>query len=168
MLDKGDIVCPICGGPLKVHGIHARHVIDGYGTRHDGWAAQARCRACNKYPTLIPEFIMPYKHYTAEVIEAVLWEREEAGGLGLSSCPADGSTMQRWVAQFNRRGAMAVGWLLSILYTVFGQHLSALELQGKGAMEQLARITQALPNPGAAGVVGKANVILSRHNYGFL
>ncbi|MCL1855804.1 MAG: DUF6431 domain-containing protein [Clostridia bacterium] len=162
------VICPLCGGPLTVHCCYRRHIRDGNGSRHDGWIAQGKCETCKKYPSLIPEFIMPYKHFEAAVIEAAIWEVEEKGDLGLSSCPADESTIRRWIHQFGERGAQAVGWLLSILYAVYDERIGALELQNKGLLKQLARLAREIPAPETDGTISRVNIILTSHNAGFL
>jgi hypothetical protein len=167
MLNRGDILCPLCGGAFAVHGSYKRHCKDGFDQRHDGWIAQVHCSACNKYPSLIPDFIMPYKHYKAEVIEAVIIESEE-GCLDLSSCPADESTMRRWANQFKERGARAAGWLLAILFVVYRYHVNILEYQNKALLKRLAYLTHQLGLPETFGIIGRVNFVLTRHNCGFL
>jgi len=167
-LRGGDVLCPRCQGPLKFHGTHSRHILDENGERHDGWVAQCHCSTCKKYPSLIPDFIMPHKHYEAAVIESAISKVEEEGRIRLGDCPAAGSTVWRWVNQFEERGALAVGCLLAILYTVYGLHISALELVDRGLLKQLSRLARKFPNPGTGGIIGGVNVILTRHNSGFL
>jgi len=168
MLRLSKALCAQCGGPMTVHDCYPRHILDEHGTRHDGWVAQGCCITCKKYPSLIPDFIMPYKHYEAAVIEAAILKVEEEGRLRLIDCPAAGSTVWRWVNQFEERGALAVGCLLAILYTVYGLHISALELVDQGLLKQLARLAREFPVPDACGVIGRVNIILTRHNSGFL
>jgi hypothetical protein len=142
-------------------------VKDALGNRHDGWVVQVHCVTCNKYHSLAPNFIMPYKHYMSEVIEAAIKESEE-GGNGLSDCPADDSTMRRWVNQFAERGALAADWLSSVLYVVYGCLANILEQQNMGALKRLAHLVRQIPIPETGGIIGKANIILTRYDHGFL
>jgi hypothetical protein len=128
--------------------------------------AQGHCVACDKYPALIPNFLMPHKHYEAAVIERAIKYSED--GEGLSDCPADESTMRRWINQFKGRGALAVGWLLSALFTIYGRRISAMELQNRGLLKQLARLLREYPVPESGPIIGSANIILTMHNCGFL
>jgi hypothetical protein len=109
---------------------------------------------------------MPHKHYKAEVIEAIL--ETEGKDISLNSCPADDSTIGRWVDQFLERGAQAVGWLLSILCTVYERHLSTVKLQNKRLIKQLGLLARELPIPRTDTLIGAVNIILTRHNYGYL
>jgi len=164
---RGDVLCPACHGFFKVHGSYERHLKDELGGRHDGWVAQVHCQTCNKYPSLAPDFVMPYKHYMGAVIEAVLIASEE-NDQGSSFCPADDSTMQRWVNQFRERGARAAGWLLSILFMVYGQFISALDQQNMSLLKRLAYLTQQFPVSETGVIIGRVNIILTRHGRGFL
>jgi len=163
---RDDIFCAHCKGRLTINDCYKRHFIDEGGNRHDGWIAQGCCGACRKYPSLIPSFLMPYKHYKAEVIEKVIFEAEEKEVL--SDCPADDATMRRWVNQFQERGARAVGWLLSALFTLCGRHISAVELHNKSLLKRLALLLRELRIPESGGIIGRTNIILTMYNYGFL
>jgi hypothetical protein len=164
---NGGAKCPVCGGEVVLHGAYGRSVIDGAGERHWGWVAQVRCVGCGKHHSLIPSFIMPYKQYGAEVIEAAL-EHEETGGMASSDCPASDTTIRRWVRQFGERGAQAAGWLLSILYGIYGQHVSAIEQQGEGQLNRLGRRARRLLPASGRGAIDRANIILTKHNHGYL
>jgi hypothetical protein len=168
MVMRGTVVCPLCNGVLKIHGSYWRHIHDANNEIHEGWVAQGHCEACKIYPSLIPDFIMPYKHYEAAVIEAAISKVEEEGGLRLNESPADDSTIRRWVKEFKERGALAAGRLLSILYAVYERHISALEIQNLSLMKQLARLMREMPAPETGGVIGRVNIILTRYNSGFL
>lgn len=112
---------------------------------------------------------MPYKHYSTEVIERVI-TATDGGRLveHLDGCAADVSTMRRWVRQFKERGARAVGWLLSMLLTLYERHINAFELQNRTLLGQLARLLREYPVPKSGGIIGKSNIILTTQNCGFL
>jgi len=165
---RGIVLCQLCGGALTVHGCYRRHFLDDNGDSHYGWVAQGNCAACNAYPSLIPDFLMPHKHFEAEVIEAVIAESERAREPVFGFRAADESTMRRWLKQFAERGARAAGWLGCILYALYERHISALELQNKTLLCQLARLSREIRAQADGGIIGGVNVILTSHNYGFL
>jgi len=112
---------------------------------------------------------MPYKHYSAEVIENVIAAYENGENVEcLDGCAADISTMRRWVRQFKERGARAVGWLISILLDLYDMQISLLELQNKTLLKQLARLVREFPALKTGGIIGKANTVLTTQNCGFL
>jgi hypothetical protein len=166
---RGVVSCALCRGFFTVHASYPRHIKDEEGNREDGWVAPVNCAACKKYPALIPDFIMPHKHYKASVIEWVITERESGKNVEhLDGCAADISTMRRWTRQFGERGARAVGWLLSLLLTLYEQQISLLELQNRTLLKQLARLLREYTPPKSGGVIGGVNIILTTQNCGFL
>jgi hypothetical protein len=169
LVHSGAVLCPFCRGSLKVHGSYPRHCLDENGSKHNGWVAQGHCVICNVYPAFIPDFIAPHKHYKAEVIEEVLATYEGGNSIeDLGGCAADVSTMRRWVRQFRNRGAAAVGWLLSVLLTVYDRHISSLELQSRTLLKQLDRLLREYPDSKSGGIIGRANIVLTTQNCGFL
>ena len=152
-----------------MHGSYPRHCLDEDGKRHDGWVAQGHCAACDKYPSLIPDFIKPHKHYKADVIERAVGEAE-AGGIieNLGGCAADVSTMRRWVREFKERGEQAVKGLISKLPTVCEAHADPLVVRDLSLLQQLDRLLREYPASKSGGVIGRANIILTTKNCGFL
>ena len=168
LVRRGEVVCADCLGQLLIHSCYQRHCRDESGERQHGWVAQGHCVACNSYPALIPEFIMPHKHYKAEVIEGVVTSSEEGVSIEQKGgCAADVSTMRRWIKQFKERGTLAVGWLLSTLITLHDIHVSTIELRGLALLKQLARLLREYGATGG-GIIGRVNIILTTQNCGFL
>ena len=56
--------------------------------------ARGLCPCCHHLHTELPNFIQPYKHYEAQVIQDVVDNKSQA------VCPADEATMRRWSAEF--------------------------------------------------------------------
>jgi len=164
----GAVLCSQCARRLTLHGAYRRHCRDETGKRHYGWVAQGHCAVCVCYPSILPDFIMPHKHYMTEVIEAVVAESENGRIIErFDGCAADVSTMRRWVRQFKTRGAAAVGWLLSALFELYNRHLNAIKLQNKKLLELLTRLLQEFTIPGGS-LFGRVNIILTTRNCGFL
>jgi len=169
LVRHGKVACPICKGLLKTHGSYPRHCLDASGQRYDGWVAQGHCESCRKYPAIMPMFLMPHKHYTAEVIEGAISETEAGNVIEhLGGYATDVSTMRRWVRQFRERGAWAVGWLISILIKIYDVHIGSLKLLNMTLLKQLARLLCEYPTSKSGGVIGRANIILTTQNCGFL
>jgi hypothetical protein len=166
---RGTVLCAICKGFFTVHGIYQRGAKDWGSSAEQGWVAQLRCAVCEKHPSLIPDFIMPYKHYKAEVIESVVAEHESGRNIEqMGGCAADISTMRRWVRQFGERCPQAIGWLLSILLSLYNRRVSLLKLQNIGLLKQLARLLCEYRLPKTGGIISRANIILTTQNRGFL
>ena len=169
LMARGVVVCVLCFGQLRYHDIYDRHIIDEDGCWHWGWVVQSYCKDCKVYPSILPDFIMPHKHYSAVVIESVISEAESGGVIEqFGGCAADVSTMRRWIKQFNVRGAAAVGWLISALFEVYERNLRVFELQQKTLLRLLARLLHEFPNYNGGSIFGTVNIILTTRNCGFL
>jgi hypothetical protein len=72
-------VCPVCGGGLAVIGSRKRKVI-----AEDGGKVQVliirrlRCRECRSVHHELPDTVIPYKRYGAQIIENILEGRTSA------------------------------------------------------------------------------------------
>ena len=62
IFSKEDSICPVCGGPLKVHGTCTRKVRHGDHTRQYHLRVM-ECRCCGKTHRELPEGIVPYKRH---------------------------------------------------------------------------------------------------------
>jgi len=169
LISRGVVLCALCKGFFAFHGSYHRGLKDRDSSEEQGWVAQLRCDICKEYPALIPDFIMPYKHYKAEVIETVINEYENGHNVEyLVGYTADVSTMRRWIRQFKERGTRAVGWLLSLLLSLYNQRISLLKLQNTTLLKQLARLLCEFRFPKTGGIIGSVNIILTTQNCGFL
>ena len=66
------------------------------------------CVDCNKSHRELPDFLLPYKHYTAQAVEAAV-DRKKA------ECPVGERTVKRWRAWFKRiRSYLAAGILAGL------------------------------------------------------
>lgn len=86
--------CPICGGKLRVRDSKKRRVINQSGDKEFYRLRRLKCKDCGTMHTEIPDCIVPYKHYAAEVIEAELLALR-------GDCPADNITSWRWKSVFS-------------------------------------------------------------------
>jgi len=111
---------------------------------------------------------MPYKQYGTEVVEAAISEYETLSGIKSSGCPADDSTIYRWIKQFKERGTLAVGWMLSMLYSIYNQHIGAIKLQKERLLKQLDRLTQMLLPIKTDKIIGRTNIVLTNHHCGYI
>lgn len=64
--------CPDCEGQLYQRDTKRRKVIQQDGIAQIYQLKRFKCRCCGKFHTVIPDCIVPYRHYAAEVIEGEL------------------------------------------------------------------------------------------------
>ena len=89
------VFCPQCGGRLRYRDSVLRNVKNLLSEAMRFLLRRLKCQACGKLHRELPNTICPYKHYEADVIQAVIDGSEEA-----SSCSADDSTIRRWKSGF--------------------------------------------------------------------
>ena len=83
------------------------------------------CPICHSYHTELPDCLVPYKHYEAEVISGVLDEVVRPENLDSEDYPSF-STMRRWMQWFVENLTRIEGYLRTA-----GFHLLACGLQGQ-------------------------------------
>jgi hypothetical protein len=97
-------VCPWCGGKgsLIGHGYYLRKA-KGADQAYLIWIKRWLCKICHCTLSVIPNFLLPYRHYLVKIVTAVVvafFESEQSWKRVTESCAQDGMpglrTMQRW------------------------------------------------------------------------
>ena len=86
------------------------------------------CTACGKTFTLLLDFLLPFKHYTAAEIEEALRHFFGGGRLSESHSEADESTLRRWWNEFSYKMQQWAGSLESKVFDLCGQAPSVLQV----------------------------------------
>jgi uncharacterized protein (DUF983 family) len=165
-LEGLDLICPKCGGKTSSHDSYDRHVHIGEGIE---WISLFRviCGRCGKTHAIIPDFIRPYKHYSACDTEMVLRDQEDGIPLDEIETAASISTVRRWVAEFRHRGRQAAGALRSILYRYYGKLVNELEAARTKIFRMIERMLELLPEVESSYLaIGEANMWLTNHMAG--
>jgi hypothetical protein len=100
------------------HGTRKRHaIVDTV----EKWFLVDRflCTACKKTFTLLPDFILPFKHYAAAEIERVLGYLFGGGVLSESPSLAGESTLYRWRREFRGKMQQWAGLLEAQVFKLF-------------------------------------------------
>ncbi len=69
MIEKGNDICPNCGGALKYYDSVKRVVKSGYGRKRWIFIDRYMCLCCGKTHRMLPDNLIPYKHYEKHIIE---------------------------------------------------------------------------------------------------
>lgn len=165
-LERLDLICPKCGGRTNFHDSYDRHIHIG---EEIEWIEIFRviCIKCGKTHAIIPDFIRPYKHYSACDTEMVLRDQEDGIPLDDIETAASISTVKRWVAEFRNRGRQAAGALRSILYRYYGKLVNELEAASTKVFNMIEQILELLPEVESSHLaIGEANIWLTNHMSG--
>ncbi|SMC61134.1 DUF6431 domain-containing protein [Papillibacter cinnamivorans] len=108
---RENVSCPICGGQLLHRDRVIRTFRESDGERKRLSIRRLVCAECRRLHRELPDFIVPFKHYVCDVIEAAI----EAI---VSDISADDCTIQRWRHWFRRSQVHFWGVLCAAAATV--------------------------------------------------
>ena len=98
MVRVGDTTCPKCGKELTYYDTVRRVVKTKGGAKRRVYIKRLRCGQCKAYHRELPEFIFPYKHYEAEIIQGVIDGIITPDTFEYEDYPCE-ATMKHWVTQ---------------------------------------------------------------------
>lgn len=98
MADERELVCSECGKPLKYYDSVPRIVRTKGRQTQQVKIQRFRCTHCGGIHRNLPDYILPYKQYEAEIIRGVLEGFITCETLGFEDYPCE-MTMMRWVSQ---------------------------------------------------------------------
>lgn len=87
--------CPRCGGSLNSRDSRLRKLILPDGTKSTVRIRRFKCRECGKLHAELPDFIHPFRHYSSKSIQNALDRKS-------NQCPAEDSTIRRWIRTFQK------------------------------------------------------------------
>lgn len=95
MITNNETTCPNCGGDLKYYD-SVQRIVRTKG-RDTKWVKIRRlqCSICGALHRELPDYILPYKQYEAEVVRGVLEDLITSDTLGFEDYPCE-MTMIRW------------------------------------------------------------------------
>jgi len=98
MVSDGILKCPDCGGKLRYYDKVMRVVRTK--RRQTDWVElrRMRCDRCGRVHREIPDYILPYKQYEADLIQGVMEGLITTDTYGYEDYPCE-MTMIRWRSQ---------------------------------------------------------------------
>lgn len=99
MVEKGNDICPNCGGELKYYDTVKRIVRTKRRKTKKIKVRRLYCESCNTYHRELPRMIFPYKQYESELIRGVLEGFITSDTLGFEDYPCE-KTMNIWISQY--------------------------------------------------------------------
>lgn len=155
LLSSGKVRCEICLQPMKRHSSYGRGIKE---TGEKLSIIVARCKACNKGHALLPDFLLPRKHYSGNEIEGVIIDSAGAGASEIET-EASESTVRRWIAEIGSRVGRACG-ILKYLFSRAGKAISELAITATGVYSELEQILEKAPQlvKNSGNKLGLANI----------
>ena len=90
------MICSDCGGETRYYDRTKRIVRYGGGKAEWVFVNRYRCLCCGRIHRALPSYILPYKHYSSEIIAGVLDGFITCETLGYEDYPCE-MTMRRWL-----------------------------------------------------------------------
>ncbi|NLY04544.1 DUF6431 domain-containing protein [Candidatus Sordicultor fermentans] len=132
MTGRETIHCPYCQGELKPYDRRKRVLLDHNGKRWVFSLRRLRCQKCKRMHIELPDIFIPYKRYSAAVIESVIEEKT-------SGAPYEERTRQKICSWYRR--------VKSHLLGVWQQQVK-LGLASPGFIPHLVSLVRAAVNSG--------------------
>lgn len=95
MIYDNRLTCLHCGGSMKYYDKAKRIVKGKYGKTREIYVYRYRCLQCGEIHRVIPDTLIPFKHYEREIIQGVLDGTITPETLGFEDYPSE-MTMRRW------------------------------------------------------------------------
>lgn len=95
MIAYGVSKCPECGGELRYYDTVKRMVKIEGGEKVYFTLRRFRCLNCRKVHRELPDYIVPYKQYAADIINGVIAGSITPDTIGFEDYPCE-MTMNRW------------------------------------------------------------------------
>lgn len=95
MVKVGETECPNCGGELRFWDMVNRLIRYENGDKEWTRIRRMKCKKCGKLHRELPDYILPFKQYDAEIIKEIQNGSITSDDLGYENYPTE-LTMLRW------------------------------------------------------------------------
>ena len=122
------------------------------------------CHTCRKTSAVLPDFLLPNKHYSANEIESVIMQAADGVGVYDIDTPASVPTIRRWLGEMTDADGKLQAWVsgLKTLAIDKGCAISEIIMAELPLIEQLGKFVHALPKIRFSGnLLGFAGIYLS-------
>ncbi|MGN0351332.1 MAG: DUF6431 domain-containing protein [Roseburia sp.] len=151
VISEEDTICPECGSPLCRRDKKLRVHKEAGGRK--SWFAINRLKCtnekCRRLHNELPDCIVPYKHYGADIIEDVIDGVRTSDDLETEDYPCE-ATMKHWKWWMTLNEANINGQMKSVLH-----HLLDLNTEFLKSGESLLKELKGLISPGWLSVVAR-------------
>ena len=123
-ISEGRFRCERCLRPMTKHSSYTRSIKE---TGEEIEITMVWCRGCNGWHALLPDFLLPNKHYSGNEIEGVIIDSATEPTIRIETAASE-STVRRWVKEVGGRISQAVG-ILKLLFGRGEQAVSEIAIE---------------------------------------
>lgn len=96
MIYEGEVLCPVCGGNLKLYDHVMRIIREKKGEKDHIYIRRMKCVDCGKIHRELPRYALPYIQYDKDIVMGVLTGQITSDDLDYEDYPCE-MTMIRWI-----------------------------------------------------------------------
>ena len=142
LISEGAIRCETCLLPMSRHSSYERGIKE---TGQRIMVTVVWCSKCKVWHALLPDFLLPNKHYSGNEIESVIIDSASNPVLQIET-EASEATARRWAKQVGERVRRAVG-ILKFLFRRAGQAVSEAAINEGPCYSELEQALEMAPSP---------------------
>jgi hypothetical protein len=156
-LGGGRIRCDCCAKPMRRHSVYGRKIKET-GEKID--ITVVYCKACNNWHALLPDFILPFKQYSANEVEGVIIDSQTLPPIEIDTAASE-ATVRRWIAGVGGKLVNAVS-ILKSLFIKKGKTISEIMITPGHAYDELEQVLFMAPEQAesSGNKLGLANIWL--------
>jgi hypothetical protein len=139
-VDGGRFRCALCLYPMTIHSHYGRGIKE---TGDRITITVVWCSMCRKWHALLPDFLLPHKHYSGNEVEYVVIECATEPVDRIDTTASE-STVRRWIKQAEERIVQAVG-ILKILFGQCGHAASEVTIEPGLPYDELEQALEKAP-----------------------
>lgn len=155
LLKANALQCEKCLQGMKRHSSYTRGIKE---TGEKLTIEIIRCKQCKNGHALLPDFLLPGKHYSGNEIESVLIDSATVPVDEIET-EASESTVRRWIKEVGERVRGACG-IIKYLFKCAGKAISELRITSGGPYSELEQILEMAPKAikSSGNKLGLANI----------
>jgi hypothetical protein len=140
-ISEGAFRCEQCLQPMKQHSSYGREIKK---TGQSIKIIMVWCRKCNNWHALLPDFLLPHKHYSGNEIEGVIID-SATEPVSQIDTEASESTVRRWINQTGEKIKQAVS-ILKYLFMQAGRAVSEATIDPGPVYSELEQVLEMAPS----------------------
>jgi len=140
LIEAGHLRCDLCLQAMKRHSSYER------GIKETGERLKIiiiRCDPCNKGHALLPDFLLPRKHYSGNEIESVIIDSATLAADEIET-EASVPTVRRWITQIGE-GIGRASSIIKYLIKRAGKAISELSIETGTPYSELEQLLEMVP-----------------------
>ena len=141
LIGKGAFGCELCLEPMSYHSSYIRGIKE---TKQKIPIIIVWCSRCREWHALLPDFLLPNKHYSGNEIESVIIDSASVPVSHIETAASE-VTVRRWINQIGERIRQAVS-ILKILFGRKGQAISEIQVDTGPGYNELEQILEMAPS----------------------